>query len=128
MKKVFKKDNVVNTAVSVAMGGVANVGMDYIRANVDMLSQLDDKTYNLGKFGVGVLASTFVGNRYLKDALNGLAVVGISNYAQSLLDSTPEKTAGVSEGTIAKVPRLFARNLRSQYAKKVGGSASAFMG
>lgn len=135
-RRIFKKQNVMDTAVSVAIGGGANVAIDFALSQIPQMATVDQKYIDLGKFAVGVVGSSMIGNKYVKDAMNGVAVVGISNFAKSFMaEQTVEKQAGVPEDTIGAIGRrnrlpLRSRNKLQQLAEraKVGGTASAFIG
>lgn len=136
MKKVFKKDNVVDTAIRVGVGSVANIAVDYAVSAIDTDNAWDPMYVNGGKFLVGVVGSTMVGEKMVKAAMDGIAVVGLSNLVNSLItgDSTTttpttptESTSGVPRGTIGRVRRYVPghRNLaRSMRTQKTSGTAN----
>lgn len=105
-KNLFKTQNIIDTAVNVAIGGGANAAIDYAFANVDMLAEYQGDTKNLIKFGLGVIGSSMVSNKYLKAAMDGVATVGISNYINDMMQSAGnEATAGLPAGMIGRRPR-----------------------
>ena len=126
MKKLFRKQNVIDTALSVGLGGVANVGVDYALAQIPQLATVDEKYVNLGKFAVGVIGSTMVSNRYVKDAMNGVAVVGISNFAKTMIDGSAS-IEGVPQQTVGRVGRRMPLRGRNRMRGKMGVSASNFI-
>lgn len=132
-RKFVKKENVVDTALALALGGGANVAMDYVRSSVDALATLDDKIYNAGKLVVGAVASSMIGNKMAKDAFNGIAVVGASNLIAGLMDDTKTEdqgngngsdggSQGVPNGTVAQL--LHAASPRRSYASKIRNGAN----
>lgn len=106
-KNPFKKQNLIDSAINVGIGGVANVAVDYAVSNIDMLATQSDRTINIGKFVVGAVGSTMVSDKMLKAAMDGIAVVGVSNLAKSFM--TPDVdggTTGVAATTIGRVRRM----------------------
>lgn len=106
-KNPFKKQNIVDAAINIAIGGAANVAVDYAISQIDTLATMEEDKINLGKFIVGTIGSTMVGDKMLKAALDGFAVVGIANYAKNLMNSTNTASAGatgVPYGTIGRIP------------------------
>ena len=108
-RKLFKKENVVDTAISVGLGGVANVAVDAALNEISALKDVSEDYINGGKFLVGVIGSTLVSNRYVKAAMDGVATVGIANMAKSLMTKSgngsesgddKDKTNGVPWGTV----------------------------
>lgn len=133
-KNPFKKGNVVDTLISVGVGGAGNVAADYIIKSVDSLATLEPSTINLGKFIIGSVGSAMVSNKYAKALMDGFAVVGASNFISSYMQETPvtspsEATAGVPYGTIGRAryvaPR--ARYARS-FATKTSGVPNGTIG
>ena len=84
-KNPFKKGNVVDTLISVGVGGAGNVAADYIIKSVDSLATLEPSTINLGKFIIGSVGSAMVSNKYAKALMDGFAVVGASNFISSYM-------------------------------------------
>lgn len=105
-KNPFKKQNIVDAAINIAIGGAANVAVDYAISQIDTLATMEEDKINLGKFIVGTIGSTMVGDKMLKAALDGFAVVGIANYAKSLMNTTTPSagTTGLPYGTIGHIP------------------------
>lgn len=135
-KNPFKKGNVVDTLISVGVGGAGNVAADYIINSIqkDATEPWSPDTINLGKFIIGSVGSAMVSNRYAKALMDGFAVVGASNYISTLMaetpaPSSPEATAGVPYGTIGRAryvaPR--ARYARS-FATKTSGVPNGTIG
>lgn len=131
MKNVFKKNNVVDTAINVGIGAVANIAVDYAVSAIDTNNEWDSMYVNGGKFLVGVVGSTMIGEKMVKAALDGVAVVGLSNLVNDLMNSTDtgddkkEQTSGVPRGTIGRVRRYVPghRNLaRSMRQQKTSGT------
>ena len=131
MKNPFKKSNIIDTVINVGIGGGANVAVDYIFGSVDALASLGDTTKNAIKIALGAIGGSMTGNKYLRAAADGIAVVGASNLIASYLPgaasttTTTETTTGVPYGTIGRV-RMGQRG----FARKVNGvsSPAAFMG
>ena len=113
MKNPFKKQNVMDTVVTVGLGGAANVAIDAVvdSYNKTATTPVDDVYVHAGKFVIGAIGSAMVGNRYAKAALDGVGVVGASNLISYLMEDTettkktkPEpKTAGIPYGTIGRI-------------------------
>lgn len=113
MKNPFKKQNVMDTVVTVGLGGAANVAIDSVvdSYNKTATTPVDDVYVHAGKFVIGAIGSAMVGNRYAKAALDGVGVVGASNLIAYLMEDTttkpttkPEpKTAGIPHGTIGRI-------------------------
>ena len=94
MKKLFKKQSIVDTAINLAVGGGANVLMDYAVENIDALKSLGSTTINLVKIGVGVAGGTMIDNKLARAGFDGLAVVGASDLIKSYI--SPEPASGLS--------------------------------
>lgn len=107
-KNPFKRQNIIDAAINVGIGGVANVAVDYAVSNIDMLATQSDRTINIGKFVVGAIGSTMVSDKMIKAAMDGIAVVGVSNLAKSFMapDVTDGGTTGVAATTIGRVRRM----------------------
>lgn len=120
MKNPFKKQNVMDTVVTVGLGGAANVAIDAVvdSYNKSAATPVDDVYVHAGKFIVGAIGSAMVGNRYAKAALDGVGVVGASNLIAYLMDgqtTTPETpTAGIPNGTVGRV-----RTANARYARRM---------
>ena len=120
MKNPFKKENVMDTVVTVGLGGAANVAIDAVvdSYNKSATTPVDDVYVHAGKFIVGAIGSAMVGNRYAKAALDGVGVVGASNLIAYLMDGqtpTPETpTAGIPNGTVGRV-----RTANARYARRM---------
>lgn len=125
-KNPFKKQNVMDTVVTVGLGGAANVAIDAVvdSYNESATTPVDDVYVHAGKFIVGAIGSAMVGNRYAKAALDGVGVVGASNLIAYLMDDTkkPKKkeptkeppTAGIPYGTVGRV-----RTANAGYARRM---------
>ena len=109
MKKLFKKQSIIDTAVNVGIGGGANVLIDTVVANVDMLASAKPLYINLGKIALGAFAGTMISNKYARAAADGVATVGAANLVKDLVDGTTDggsgndTTSGLPFGTIGKV-------------------------
>ena len=125
-KNPFKKQNIVDAAINVGIGGVANVAVDYAVSQIDMLATQSERTINIGKFVIGAVGSTMVSDRMIKAAMDGIAVVGVSNLAKSLMsDSTSEGTNGVPTGTIGRVVRRMRPGLSKAGRRMIAGVPGA---
>jgi len=136
MKNPFKKSSAIDTLTNVGIGGAANVAIDYAVAQVDALATADPMYVNIGKIAVGALGGSMVKNKYARAAMDGVAVVGVSNLISSLLNDTEsgsenkEATNGLAKGTIGRmIPgnRRYIRN-RVNGTSGIGKAASTFMG
>ena len=127
MKNPFKKSNIVSTAVNVALGGGANVAMNYAFDNLDFLDSV--KAYkNYIKLGLGILGGTLTSNKYLRPALDGIATVGASEVIDELISSTTG-ASGLADGTIGRARRMRLGQRGFRNARRVAGVAgSNFMG
>ena len=98
MKNPFKKSNIVDTAVNVAIGGGANAIVDYAFGSVDALQSVADYKSWL-KLCVGVLGGSLISNKYARAAADGLSVVGaseiIKEYLPASASAETETPAGV---------------------------------
>lgn len=136
-KNPFKKQGIVDTLTNVGIGGAANVAMDYLVSSVDALATMDATTINAIKIGVGVLGGSMTTNKMIRAAVDGIAVVGVSNLVQGLMDGTngkdgddkgtgaiPYGTIGLPGGTIGRL------KLGNRYARKtdIAGVAGGIMG
>ena len=133
----FKKQSIVDCAINVGLGGASNVAIDYA---VDMLKEsagveIEDMYVNIGKFAIGAVGSSMVSNKYLKSALDGVAVVGVSNLVKELIEGTPSSSSegetpatGVPYGTVGRIVRTpnirYARAMRGKAGRKVSGIAN----
>lgn len=104
MKNPFKKSSIVDTLVNVGVGGAANVAMDYAFNSIDALASLGDTTKNAIKIAAGAIGGSMISNKYGRAALDGIAVVGVSNLIASYLPSaTTDTTSGLPEGMIGRL-------------------------
>ena len=142
-KNPFKKQGIVDTLTNVGIGGAANVAMDYLVSSVDSLAKMDATTINAIKIGVGVLGGTMTTNKMIRATVDGIAVVGVSNLVQGLMDDTgsdnsgkdenkgpaglPYGTIGLPGGTIGRL-RMGNRYFRNAKANRVSGVAGGIMG
>lgn len=133
----FKKQSIIDCAINVGLGGASNVAIDYA---VDMLKEsagveIEDMYVNIGKFVIGAVGSSMVSNKYLKSAMDGVAVVGVSNLVKELISETPSgssegetPTTGVPYGTVGRIVRTpnirYARAMRGKAGRKVSGIAN----
>ena len=124
-KNPFKSKNIVDTMINVGIGGAANVAVDY--AINSLALDIEPDYMNLGKFILGTVGSSMVSNRYVKAAMDGVAVVGASNYFSKLLTETTtapssEATSGVPAGTVGRtrmIPPM--KKYAGRFAKKTSG-------
>lgn len=133
MKKFMKKQNVVDTAVNLALGGGANVAIDYAVQSIDALASIDTKYINAGKLVIGAVASSMVSNKMAKSAFDGIAVVGASNLIKELMGGgeSAETTTGVPAGTVGRLIGR-ARSPRKSFGRAIrrgmnGVPASTFV-
>lgn len=136
MKNPFKKSSAIDTLTNVGIGGAANVAIDCAVSQVDVLATADPMYVNIGKIAVGALGGSMVKNKYARAAMDGVAVVGVSNLIASLLSDTTaggDSTNGLAKGTISQ--RMIPGNrryIRNRAAVKgmsgIGAAANAFVG
>lgn len=135
-KNPFKKQSAIDCAINVGIGGGANVAIDYVvdMVNEEMEAPIDDLYINIGKFALGAIGSSMVTNKYLKSAMDGIAVVGVSNLVKGLMEDSgtpsggePIPTTGVPRGTVGRIVRtpniLYAKKMRKAGGRKVAGIA-----
>lgn len=118
-KNPFKKESIVDTLINVGVGGAANVAIDSAVAayNESATTAIDSTYVHAGKFLLGSVGGSMVSNRYLRAAMDGIAVVGASNLIASFMEPAEvkqETTAGVPEGTLGRI-----RTANSQYVRKI---------
>lgn len=137
-KNPFKKQSAIDCAINVGIGGASNVAIDYVvdMVNEEMEAPIDDLYVNIGKFAIGAIGSSMVTNKYLKSAMDGIAVVGVSNLVKGLMEDTgtPDSgegatpTTGVPYGTVGRIVRtpniLYAKKMRKGAENKVSGIAN----
>lgn len=146
VKNPFKKGNVMDTVVSVGIGGASNVAIDYAvtEYNKTATTKIEADTVNLVKFIGGSIGSAMVGNKYLKAALDGIGVVGASNYLASIMESTTtgtgdgtgdgtgtgtgtgtgdSKTSGIPYGVVGRVGRIRTKNANYARRAKMSGTS-----
>ena len=114
MKNPFKKSSIIDTVVNVGIGGGANVAIDYLVDQVDMLKSISSTYINAGKIVLGAFAGTMLKNKYARAAADGVATVGAANLVSSFITgstATPEAAAGLPSGTIGRI-RLGNKNYR----------------
>lgn len=142
VKNPFKKGNVMDTVVSVGIGGASNVAIDYAvtEYNKTATTKIEADTVNLVKFIGGSIGSAMVGNKYLKAALDGIGVVGASNYLASIMESSTtgdgdgtgtgtgtgtgdSKTSGIPYGVVGRVGRIRTKNANYARRTKMSGTS-----
>lgn len=135
MKNPFKKANITDTILNVAVGGGANVAIDYVVNKVEAIKDLGDTTINTIKIVAGSLVGSMVSNKVARAAADGVAIVGAANLISGLIaDATSgsnnggEGANGLPYGTIGRV-RMGNRAYRRAAERKVAGpGAAAVMG
>ena len=88
----------MTTAKNVLVGGAANAAIDAAVSSVEALSSIksiDPMYVNIGKIVAGAAVGAMVSNSWAKAAADGVATVGASNLAQSLIEQyiTPAAAA-----------------------------------
>ena len=124
IKNPFKKQSIIDTAVSVGVGGAANVAMDYVFGMIPKETlDLSATTKNAIKIAVGVLGGTMTSNKYLRAAVDGIAVVGVSDIVAGYVSPT----SGLPEGTVSGAPigRVRSGNRFYRSGRKVSGVSEA---
>lgn len=124
----FKKKSLTDTLVNVAIGGAANVAIDYIEKEFNVAKDgetekpLSDTVVNVIKIGLGAVVGGMVDNQMARAAADGVAVVGVSNLIKGLMDdSSNEGANGLPYGTIGSpVTRV---RLGNKYFKKAAKKA-----
>ncbi len=128
-KNPFKKQSIVDTAINVGIGGAANVAIDYVVTefiDTDAANPIDENLINGVKFGLGVIGGTMVSNKMVRAALDGVAVVGVSNLIAGLMKDTDDgKSSGVPYGTVGRIQMgmpKYIKAVNSGKAKAVTGA------
>lgn len=103
-KNLFKKENLIDLALNVGIGGAANVAFDSIVTNIEYFNTLSDTTKNAIKFGIGVVGSSMVSDKYVRAAMNGFATVGASQLISGLINDDNAGTAGLPSGMVGRRP------------------------
>lgn len=122
-KNLFNTKNIIDGMINIGVGGAANVAVDKIIDSIEMETPIEDDTLNLGKFVLGVVGSSMVSNKIVKAAFDGVATVGISNYAKSLMATGT--TAGLPDGMIGRRPhyvparKALAKSMQTQQIRGV---------
>lgn len=123
----FKKKSLTDTLVNVAIGGAANVAIDYIEKEFNVAKDgetekpLSDTVVNVIKIGLGAVVGGMVDNQMARAAADGVAVVGVSNLISGLMSDSNEGTSGLAYGTIGSpVTRV---RLGNKYFKKAAKKA-----
>lgn len=100
MKNPFKKQSIIDTAINVGVGGAASVAMDYVFGMIPTETlDLSATVKNAIKIGVGVLGGTMLKNKVARAAVDGIAVVGVSELVSDLINGTAKEqtpSSGVS--------------------------------
>ena len=119
----------MDTLTNVGVGGAANVAIDYAVSNIDALAGVDPTYINVGKIAIGAIGGAMSKNKLVRAAVDGIAVVGVSNLVAGLINSeeTTPATAGLSKGTIGR-PMLGNRKYVRRHVSGINGSANSFMG
>ena len=130
MKNPFKKSSIIDTVINVGIGGGANVAIDYLVDQVDMLKSVSSTYINAGKIVLGAFAGTMLKNKFARAAADGVATVGAANLVSGLITGTSETdtapTTGLAPGTIGRTLHLGNKAYR-RGVRGVNGAAS-FMG
>lgn len=118
----FKKKSLTDTLVNVAIGGAANVAIDYIEKEFNKAKDgetekpLSDTVVNVLKIGLGAVVGGMVENQMARAAADGVAVVGVSNLISGLMKESGDSVEGLPYGTIGSpVTRV---RLGNKYFKK----------
>lgn len=131
MKNPFKKAGIMTTVTNVAVGGAANVAVDYAVSQVSQLSSLDQRYIQGGKIVLGAVLGSISKNKWLHAAADGMAVVGASELISGLIAGTTTETpAGLPQGTVGKL-HMGDRYFKKAAARKAGKGFSingAFVG
>ena len=134
MKNPFKKSSIIDTVTNVAVGGAANVAMDYALNSIGEVAGFNlsaGTTKHAVKIAVGALAGSMISNKYARAAFDGIATVGAANLIDGLVNGEAttnaggdSSTSGLPEGTIGKI-RMGQKGFRRRVA---GIQGADFMG
>ena len=136
MKKVFKKQSIVDTLANVGIGGAANVAIDYLITLLpaETQEQVKGTTKNIIKIALGALGGSMATNKYLRAATDGIAVVGVSDWVSELMTGEEDKKTANngSENGPSGAPFIGTGRIRTGqrgFRKGIRGAGSvAFMG
>lgn len=106
----FNKKSAITTAKNVLVGGAANAAIDAAVSSIEALSSIksiDPMYVNIGKIVAGAAVGAMVSNSWAKAAADGVATVGASNLAQSLIEQyiTPAATPAAGVPFIGRAGR-----------------------
>lgn len=123
MKNPFKKSSITDTLMNVGLGGAANVGFDYLYKLTGL--DLGETTKNAIKIAVGAIGGSMVSSKPLRAAADGIAVVGVSNLIDGLINGDDETGGGEGDETATTTGVAFMgstgqKGFRREYGKKVG--------
>lgn len=131
-KNPFKKKSLTDTLINVGIGGAANVLYDQVLGGVmdEALTSVDDPDMikNIIKIAGGAVVGGMVSSQYARAAADGIAVVGVSNLVDGLMNSsktassaaTTETTAGLPYGTVGRVVNLGNRKYKRRSVNGLG--------
>lgn len=131
-KNPFKKKSLTDTLINVGIGGAANVLYDQVLGGVmdEALTSVDDPDMikNIIKIAGGAVVGGMVSSQYARAAADGIAVVGVSNLVDGLMNSSKtassttatETTAGLPYGTVGRVVNLGNRKYKRRSVNGLG--------
>lgn len=126
MKKLFSKSGAMSTLVNVGIGGAANVAADSIFESFDIIAKQTDTVKNAIKVGVGILGGVISKEPMVHAAVDGIAVVGVSDLMKGLIkENRTDAPAGLPAGTIGRAPMR--RGVRRS-VRGTGALSTGFMG
>jgi len=134
MKNPFKKSSIIDTVTNVAIGGAANVAMDYALNTIGEVAGVDltsGTTKHAVKIAAGAIAGSMISNKYARAAFDGIATVGAANLIDGLVNgetttTTTTATSGLPYGMIGRRPGAI-RMGQQGFRKRVAGTPSALM-
>ena len=102
MKNPFKKSSIIDTVTNVAIGGAANVAMDYALNSIGDVAGFNltsGTTKHAVKIAVGALAGSMVKSKYAHAAFDGIATVGAANLIDGLVNGDNTNGGGDNSGS-----------------------------
>ncbi len=102
-KNPFKKKSLVDTLVNVGIGGAANVLYDQVLGSTldDAFKSSENPSMikNIIKIVGGAVVGGMVSSQYARAAADGIAVVGVSNLVDDLMNEDKDKGKGTTTTT-----------------------------
>lgn len=102
-KSLFKKKSIMDSLVTVGVGGAANVVIDYAWSALGQSVASLEEYKNIIKVAGGALVGSMVTTKTARAAADGVAIVGVANLIAGLMGTEENSTSGLPAGTIGRV-------------------------